>query len=474
MTRTPRIAVVDYGAGNLASVVRGLQRAGADVAIATSPRELDAGDAIVVPGVGHFAATATLGQSWRDTISAHVDRGRPLLGICLGMQWLFEGSDEAPDVRGLGLFRGRCRRLPDDVKVPHVGWNTLDQIAGSRLLGAANSSRWMYFTHTFAIEDGAQAVVATASHGTRFAAVVERGSIFGTQYHPEKSGVDGLAQLRNFVDYVVDSQRAIPEVPAAAGTSQGQAKRLIACLDVRDGEVVKGTNFSDLRVAGDPPALARRYDAAGIDELVLLDVTATLDSRRALSSTVRDVARGLSIPFAVGGGIRSADDAKAVIEAGADKVCINTAALRDPLLIGALARVYGSQAVVVAIDAKREHDIWRVFSRAGTTADRRTARDWAREAAGGGAGEILLTSIDRDGTRAGFDCDLTRDVSEAVSIPVIASGGAGEKRHFLDVLTTGKADAALAASAFHFDNGDVAGLKDYLAGHGVPVARRSC
>jgi cyclase len=181
----------------------------------------------------------------------------------------------------------------------------------------------------------------------------------------------------------------------------------------------------------------------------------------------------LSIPLAVGGGIRSLDGAKAVMDAGADKVCINTAALHDPALITELARVYGSQAVVVAIDAKKDVETYRVYSRSGTTEDDRDTLEWASEAAERGAGEILLTSIDRDGTRAGFDCDLTAAVSAAVNIPVIASGGAGEPRHFVDVLTAGRADAALAASVFHFSEHGVRELKDYLAANGV-VVRHSC
>jgi cyclase len=247
------------------------------------------------------------------------------------------------------------------------------------------------------------------------------------------------------------------------------AKRIIACLDVRDGRVVKGVNFQGLRQAGDPAALARRYNAEGIDELIVLDVTATLENRGALLDTIRAVARELFIPLAVGGGIRSHDDARAAIEAGADKVSINSAALRDPALIEALARVYGSQAVVVAIDAKRDSGVFRVYSRSGSTADARDAITWAREAESRGAGEILLTSIDRDGTKTGFDCELTAAVSDAVNIPVIASGGAGAPEHFADVFRAGRADAALAASIFHFGEHPVAALKRHLAAQGVTV-----
>jgi cyclase len=250
------------------------------------------------------------------------------------------------------------------------------------------------------------------------------------------------------------------------------SKRIIACLDVRNGQVVKGVNFEGLRSAGDPAELARRYNADGIDELVILDITATLEARRALAETIARVARELFIPLAVGGGIRTETDAAAAVEAGADKVSLNTAALAEPALITRVAERYGSQAVVVAIDAKRESpdtERFAVFARSGQTAAGRDAVEWAREAESRGAGEILLTSIDRDGTKAGFDCTLTAAVSSAVSIPVIASGGAGGLDHFVDVFTAGHADAALAASIFHDRIQGLGELKRYLGENGISV-----
>jgi len=257
------------------------------------------------------------------------------------------------------------------------------------------------------------------------------------------------------------------------------SKRVIACLDVRDGQVVKGVNFDGLRSAGDPAELARRYNTEGIDELVILDITATLEARRALAGTIRAVARELFIPLAVGGGIRSESDAAAAIDAGADKVSVNTAALADPALITRLADRYGSQAVVVAVDAKRVdpfesaagEEEFAVYARSGRAAVNRGAVEWAREAESRGAGEILLTSIDRDGTKQGFDCELTAAVSRAVSTPVIASGGAGTLDHFVEVFTGGCADAALAASIFHYAETSVRALKEHLHAHHIPVRR---
>jgi cyclase len=246
-------------------------------------------------------------------------------------------------------------------------------------------------------------------------------------------------------------------------------KRIIACMDVRDGQVVKGVQFQQLRHAGDPAALARRYNVEGIDEVVVLDITATLESRRTLAMTVRAVAAEIFLPLTVGGGIRSEEDAAAVVEAGADKVSLNTAALRNPSLITTLARRYGSQAVIVAIDAKRRDDGYAVYVRSGTADAARDAVEWAREAEQRGAGEILLTSMDQDGTRAGFDCDMTAAVSDAVDIPVIASGGAGGLQHFADVFTAGRADAALAASIFHYADTSVSSLKHFLRDQQIPV-----
>lgn len=253
------------------------------------------------------------------------------------------------------------------------------------------------------------------------------------------------------------------------------SKRIIACLDVRDGKVVKGVNFEGLREAGDPAALARRYNVEGIDEVVILDVTATLESRQARAHTIRAVAKEIFLPLCVGGGIRGEDDAAAAIEAGADKVSLNTAALSDPELITTLAKRYGSQAVVIAIDAKRVEAgrqsrlQYGVYARSGQAGTSRDAVEWAREATDRGAGEILLTSIDRDGTKSGFDCEMTAAVSDAVNIPVIASGGAGTFEHFADVFGRGHADAALAASIFHFNEKSVSDLKRFLADNQIPV-----
>src|ERR1022692_1514537 len=236
-------------------------------------------------------------------------------------------------------------------------------------------------------------------------------------------------------------------------------KRIIACLDVDNGRVVKGVQFVNLRDAGDPAECATAHARDGADEIVLLDITATSDKRNTMIDVVSRTARSLFVPFTVGGGIRELADAAAVFDAGADKIAINSAAVKDPTLIGKIAARFGSQAVVVAIDARRVQGGFEVFVAGGRIPTGRDALQWAREAAACGAGGILLTSMDRDGTQSGFDCELTQTVADAVSIPVIASGGAGSPQHFIDVFRNGRADAALAASIFHFGLENIGQLK---------------
>jgi cyclase len=253
------------------------------------------------------------------------------------------------------------------------------------------------------------------------------------------------------------------------------AKRIIPCLDVRDGRVVKGIRFVDLQDAGDPVEQAAVYDAERADELVFLDITASHERREIMRDVVRRVAETVFIPFTVGGGLRTVEDIRGILAAGADKVSINSSAVRKPALIGDAARRFGSQCIVIAVDAKRlpavpgEPSRWVVYVDGGRVPVGRDAVAWAREAADRGAGEILLTSMDTDGTRAGYDVELLRAVSDAVHIPVIASGGAGQLEHFYEALTEGGAGAALAASLFHYKEISIAEVKAYLAGRGVEV-----
>lgn len=247
------------------------------------------------------------------------------------------------------------------------------------------------------------------------------------------------------------------------------AKRIIPCLDIKDGRTVKGTNFVQLRDAGDPVELAVRYCEEGADELVFLDITATTEKRKTLAELVRKIATHINIPFTVGGGISTVEDVSVLLENGADKISVNTSAVKNPGLVNELAKHFGSQCVVAAIDAKIINDQWMVVTHGGRNATSLVALDWAKEITDRGAGEILLTSMEHDGTKSGFAIDITSTIATNVGVPVIASGGAGSMVHFKEVFETGHADAALAASIFHFKEIAIPDLKKYLANSKIPV-----
>lgn len=247
------------------------------------------------------------------------------------------------------------------------------------------------------------------------------------------------------------------------------ARRIIACLDVEAGRVVKGIEFAGLRDMGDPAELAARYNREGADEIVVLDISASVEERVTFLETIRRVAAQLNIPLTAGGGIRQMEDGHAVLRAGADKVTVNTAALERPQLISELSKQFGAQAVVLSLDVKRKGNSWEAYARGGSQATGRDAAQWAAEAVSRGAGEILVTSIDKDGTRSGFDCELTAKIATTVSVPVMASGGANTFDNFYDVFTSGSADAALAASIFHEETHSIMELKNFLSERGVPI-----
>jgi cyclase len=247
------------------------------------------------------------------------------------------------------------------------------------------------------------------------------------------------------------------------------AKRIIPCLDIKNGRTVKGTNFINLRDAGDAVELGKMYCGQGADELVFLDITATIENRRTFAKLIKQIAREINIPFTVGGGINSVEDIEILLSSGADKISINTAAVKNPKLISEAAKNFGSQCIVLAIDAKLIENEWFVFLHGGRTATGLKALSWARQGVSLGAGEILLTSMNADGTKKGFEIELTRKISENVNVPVIASGGAGKPEHFVEVFQQGKADAALAASIFHFREIEIPDLKNYLREKGVEV-----
>jgi imidazole glycerol phosphate synthase glutamine amidotransferase subunit len=543
------VVVVATGVANVASVKAALERAGARPRMTAEPSDVELAELVVLPGVGAFGAAmdALRGAGLVGALAARARQGRPLLAICLGMQLLAESSEESAGVRGLGVLPGTIRRFPESVRVPQLGWNQVRPADDSRLL----SPGWACFANSYRLTDlPAGWTGATAEHGGRFLAAVERGAVLGCQFHPELSGEWGLALVSRWIEVArsrqwavgsgqnvgdvtpttgaseitngrqvaVGSRQQIPRVtqsltegrqpaggsgqftrvtrvtpisqspePRAARAPGGVSVRIIPCLDCDGGRVVKGVRFAGLRDAGDPVERAAAYEAQGADELVLLDVSASPSGRGHHLETVRAIRRVLGIPLTAGGGVRTAEDVARLLEAGADKVAVNTAAFRDPAILTAMAERFGVQCTVVAVDARQvavDHlaitDLAAGYSRSGRSSSWqvviesgrvRTGCDavaWAREAVQRGAGEILLTSFDRDGTREGYDLALIRAVAAAVGVPVIASGGAETPDHLLEAVLAG-ADAVLAASIFHDGDRTVGELKEFLNARGVRV-----
>ena len=474
-----QVAIVNSGVANLASIRSAFEFLGADVTVTTEAHTVATASHVVLPGVGSFAAgIAALKRSGLDrSMSQAFERGRPLLAVCLGMQMLAEASDESPGVDGLGILPGRFTALPNDVRVPQLGWNYVRPTASGLLVGG-----YAAFANSYCLAAAPQGwQCAWTTHGTRFVSALARGRTLACQFHPELSGEWGLALLDRWL-----RNRSVAEPTTAAGAGavgRGTAeaadqadipgpaevtRRIIPCLDVRNGRVVKGIKFQQIRDAGDPATQAALYEAQGADEIVVLDIAATPDAQGTRLDTVRAVRARLHIPLTVGGGVRAVDDARRLLSAGADKVSVNTAAVRDPALLTGMAREFGTQCVVLAIDARRNGAGGEVQVGGGRESTGIDAVEWARDGVARGAGEILLTSWDRDGTRIGCDVPLLEAVTSAVTVPVIASGGIGNREHFVAAFEAG-ADAVLAASVFHDGDDTVSGIKQYLKQRGLAV-----
>jgi imidazole glycerol phosphate synthase glutamine amidotransferase subunit len=473
MTTRPPVHIVATGSANLASVCALVTRIGAEPIITTDPALVRSCERLILPGVGSFAhAMESLRARALD--AAIIDRitrdEHPTLTICLGMQVLFESSEESPGVQGLALAPGHITRLaPSDssIRVPQLGWN---RVTPSPAFTAAHAG-FAYFANSFCLRTCPPGwAPALTTYDQPFISAIHRGRTLACQFHPELSGDWGQSLVARWLNLA----------PAIASTSSPTASdspittclpRIIPCLDVRDGRVVKGVQFQNLRDSGSPDELAHRYQLQGADELVMLDVSATHEARATAAETVARIRARISIPLTVGGGVRTPDDAARLLDAGADKVAVNTAAVTDPSLIARLADRFGTQCVVLAIDAAPSAtapDTFDVVVRSGTSNTRLDARTWAQRAQQLGAGEILLTSIRADGTRTGYDLPLLRAICSAVNIPVIASGGASSPDDLAQALRAG-ADAVLAASIFHDSNYTVSQVKDALSSQGIPV-----
>lgn len=521
------VTVLDYGAGNIRSVVNAIKKLGYEVTFVKGPSDIERAKKLIFPGVGAFGEImrALKKMGVIEALRAYILSNRPFWGICLGLQVLFERSEESPEEEGLKIFKGVVRRFRGNVSVPHMGWNGLKITKASRLFEGLSGDEHVYFVHSYFVDPEDKGIILTKTdYGEEFVSAIQKGNVIGTQFHPEKSGSTGLTMLKNFLS---DSSKEL--LPKSIVTKTTLTKRIIACLDVRADDngrlvVTKGDQYDvrdkqsrKVRDLGNPVELAKKYYENGADEITFLNITGFRDYPlldTPMLNILRETSLNVFVPLTIGGGIRAYRDkegryysaldvAHEYFRSGADKVSIGSDAVlivEEVLQKGAsgrssieeIARVYGSQAVVISVDPRRvyvrspgdtrhkvieteelgpnkERYCWYQCTikggREGRDVDAITLAQVCEEL---GAGEILLNCIDRDGTNRGFDIELIRAVSESVSIPVIASSGAGCAEHFLEVFQKTEAEAALAAGIFHREEVGIGEVKALLKGK-VPV-----
>jgi glutamine amidotransferase/cyclase len=516
------ITLLDYGAGNVRSVINALESLGEKVRVVAGAEDIASAERLVFPGVGNFGSMMQVLNENKliGPLKEYLRSNRPFLGICIGLQALFEESEEAPGVRGLGFIPGTVKRFVTDLAVPHIGWNGVRMRKPSRFFNTLRGDEKFYFVHSYHVapKDDAD-VLTTTDYGYAFVSSIQRGNVIASQFHPEKSGVAGLSILKNFLE-----TRAEEESPIHVAEETRLAKRIIACLDVRSNDegdlvVTKGDQYDvrekgAVRNLGKPVELARRYYREGADEITFLNITGFRDfplEDMPMIEVLKQTSENVFVPLTIGGGIRDYADkdgrqytalevAAEYFRSGADKISIGSDAVlivEEYLKTGRktgrsaieeISRVYGNQAVVISIDPRRvyvaspadvEHHViettipgpkgerycWYQCTikggREGRDVDAMTLAKICEEL---GAGEILLNCIDRDGTNLGFDLELINGVKKAVTIPVIASSGAGCAEHFYDVFTETEAESALAAGIFHRHEVPIADVKNFLKG----------
>jgi glutamine amidotransferase/cyclase len=523
------ITLLDYGAGNVRSVFNAIESLGETVKIVGGPQDILAAEKLIFPGVGAFGNMIQIlhEKNFVEPLKAYIKSNRPFLGICLGLQALFERSEEAPQLKGLGLLSGSVKRFDINLSVPHIGWNGLNHKQPSRIFAGLNGDEKFYFVHSYHVDVADQAVtLTTTDYGYEFVSSIQKGNTIASQFHPEKSGQAGLLVLKNFLEMAGE---ATHPVQTATGTTL--AKRIIACLDVRTNDrddlvVTKGDQYDvrengSVRNLGQPVELAYRYYREGADEITFLNITGFRDfplEDLPMLEVLRQTSQNVFVPLTIGGGIRDYQDkdgreysalevAAEYFRSGADKVSIGSDAvliaeayLADGHATGRssieeISRVYGNQAVVISIDPRRiyvnspeevrhpvietaipgpggEQYCWyQCTIKGGREGRELDAITLAQVCEKLGAGEILLNCIDRDGTNLGFDIELINAVAAAISIPVIASSGAGKVEHFREVFTATEAESALAAGIFHRREIPIEDVKDHLAENRVEIRR---
>ena len=514
------ITLLDYGAGNVRSIINAIEKLGETVSVAASGRDILGAEKLVFPGVGNFGSMMAIlrQKQFVDPLLEFLSFGRPFLGICVGMQALFEGSAEAPEEKGLGILPGRVQRFAVDAAVPHIGWNGISVKQPTDLFYGLSGNEKFYFVHSYhVVADDPTVVLGTTDYGYPFVSAVQKGSIQATQFHPEKSGTAGLTVLENFIR----KDRAV-SIPASNPLQTRLAKRIVACLDVRTNDrgdlvVTKGDQYDvredgSVRNLGKPVELAGRYFEEGADEVTFLNITGFRDfplQDMPMIQVLKATSRTVFVPLTIGGGIRDFTDkngrhytalevAAEYFRSGADKVSIGSDAVyiveaylktgkkTGQSAIEQISSVYGNQAVVISIDPRRvyvdsphqthhpvietaivgpdgqRHCWFQCTVKGGREGRDVDAITLAQICEQFGAGEILLNCIDRDGTNTGFDIELINAVKQAVTIPVIASSGAGCEAHFAEVFAKTDAEAALAAGIFHRREVPISAVKEFL------------
>ncbi len=516
------ITLLDYGAGNVRSVINAIESLGEKVKIVSDPQDIVTADKLVFPGVGNFGSMMRIlnNKNYARALIDYLNLDKPFLGICLGLQALFEKSEESPDIEGLGFISGSVKRFDIDLSVPHIGWNGINIRKPSRLFSGLTGDEKFYFVHSYhVVPEDKSLVLTSTNYELEFVSGVQRGNIIATQFHPEKSGVAGLAVLNNFLKS--DSKKGSP-LHVYGETKL--AKRIIACLDVRSDDqgdlvVTKGDRYNvrengNVRNLGKPVEVARKYYEEGADEITFLNITGFRDfplEDMPMLEILKQTSVNVFVPLTIGGGIRDFTDkygreytalevAHEYFRSGADKISIGTDAVlivenylktgkkTGKSSIEQISEVYGNQAVVISVDPRRvyvkspdgiNHQVIRTGiegpngekycwyqctikgGREGRDVDAITLAQVCEKL---GAGEILLNCIDRDGTNLGFDIELINSVKSAVSIPVIASSGAGCAEHFYELFTETEAESALAAGIFHRKEVPIEEVKRYLYG----------
>jgi cyclase len=472
-----QIIIVRTGTANIGSITAAVSRLfkGLPIHIVSTPDHILDASHVIVPGVGTFKAALDILSSCgcKEAVQKRIKQGKPTMFICVGLQILAKSSEESEGETGFNLLKdAQVTKFSKKVCVPQQGWNRVFPAKNSRFIP---KSGFCYFSNSYKIDPSQVPEDWSASvsyYGEPFVAAVEKGNIFACQFHPELSGEYGLSLVKNWFSVTCDKTITLESTleTFTSNTINNKTHRIIPCLDVKDGKVVKGIKFQNITDAGDPTSRALEYEKQGADELVMLDISATVEGRKTKFEVVKSIRSVISIPLTVGGGVSSLEDAKALLDSGADKVAINTAAVKNPQLIQEISNHFGKQCTVLSLDAAKRLDGkgWEVVIQAGKDRTGIDAVEWAVKCVGLGAGEILLTSWDKDGTKSGYDLELIKAISEAVSVPVIASGGAATSEHLIEGLKNG-ADAVLAASIFHYNDYTVQQLKEELAKNQITV-----